>query len=407
MKKMPLVDIVEDAGESEFLSIDAHTMDIILDSNVYLSDLRLQSNRFANFFDYVRRTRSSIILPALVRDEVLQKHREKFATQLSRVEKEMKDLCRYTMKDVRFHAPYLKNETNDLRALLRRPSNSVRTKFLASIDGVDLKEVIRRGIKRVPPASDSGEELRDVVLWLVVLDHAKSTSRPTAFVTGDRGFWKLDKPKDQISEDITSQKVDVRLYRDLPDFTKDNALVSEAVTDSWIADHVKGTVLEEIISDRLRNSLRSWRPRVEGSIQKVTTNRMEFVDGTVYKIDSKTDFAELRYRGFFNVESVTIHYLYATPPASSLTESIQAWQGLGLGGLRTGYGAELGNLVGLRNLLNPQPSSVLSGVQSRGSETVMHTYDVEAQIHISCRVEAGKTDLEVDDIEPEKISPLA
>ena len=61
-------------------------MDIILDSNVYLSDIRLQSNRFANFFDYVRRTRSSIILPALVRDEVAQKHREKLTAQLSRVE---------------------------------------------------------------------------------------------------------------------------------------------------------------------------------------------------------------------------------------------------------------------------------------------------------------------------------
>ncbi len=49
-------------------------MDIILDSNVYISDFWLTSNRFANFFDYVRRTRSSIILPALVRDEVVQKH---------------------------------------------------------------------------------------------------------------------------------------------------------------------------------------------------------------------------------------------------------------------------------------------------------------------------------------------
>src|ERR1700730_11393884 len=237
-------------------------MDIILDSNVYLSDIRLRSNRFGNFFDYGRRTRSSIILPALVRDEVLQKHREKLTTQLSRVEKELKDLCRYTKEDVAFHAPYLKGETDDLRALLRRPSNGVRTKFLASIDGVDLKEVMRRGIKRVPPASESGEELRDVVLWLIVLDHAKSISRATAFVTADRGFWESDKPKDQISQDIASQKVDIRLYRDLPDFTKDNALVSETVTDSWIADHLKGTTLEDIIADPVRDSLKSSRPRV-------------------------------------------------------------------------------------------------------------------------------------------------
>jgi PIN domain len=225
-------------------------MDIILDSNVYISDFRLTSNRFANFFDYVHRTRSSIILPALVRDEVVQIHYEKLSTQLSRVEKELKELRRYTIDEVAFHAPYLAGETKDLKALLRRPSNGVRTKFLASLDGVDLKEVIRRGIKRLPPASESGEELRDVVLWLVVLAHAKSTSRPTAFVTADSGFWESDKPKTQMLRDIDSQQVDVRLYKDLAEFTKANALVSEAVTQSWIETHVTGTNLDEIKADR-------------------------------------------------------------------------------------------------------------------------------------------------------------
>jgi predicted nucleic acid-binding protein len=52
-------------------------MDIVLDSNIYLADLRLKSNRFANFFDYVRRARSTILLPALVRDEIVQKQSEK------------------------------------------------------------------------------------------------------------------------------------------------------------------------------------------------------------------------------------------------------------------------------------------------------------------------------------------
>jgi PIN domain len=307
-------------------------MDIVLDSNIYLTDIRLRSNRFANFFDYVRRTRSSILLPALVRDEVVQKHREKLTIQLSRVEKELKELRRYTMDDVTFHAPYLKGETNDLKALLRRPSKSVRTKFLASMDGVDLKEIVRRGINRVPPASESGEELRDVILWLITLDHAKSTSRPTAFVTADAGFWEADKPKGQILQDIDSAKVDIRLYKDLAEFTRDNALVSEPVTYAWIDAHLSGATLEEMIAGPLRDSLKASR-RVTGDIQKVTSTQIRFVDGSIYKIDARTDFAELRYRGFFVVETVSVRYDF------SQFESLPSAQGFG----------------SLRSLTSPEP----------------------------------------------------
>jgi hypothetical protein len=37
-------------------------MDIILDSNVYLSDIRMESIRFKNLFDYLRRTRSLLVI---------------------------------------------------------------------------------------------------------------------------------------------------------------------------------------------------------------------------------------------------------------------------------------------------------------------------------------------------------
>jgi hypothetical protein len=225
-------------------------MNIILDSNVYLSDIKMQSNRFANFFDYVRRTRSNLILPALVRDEVVQKQREKLTIHLSRVEKELKELRRYSLDKITFDAPYLKGETNDLKALLRKPSKGVRTRFLASTDAVLLNEVIRRGINRVPPASESGEELRDVILWLIVLGYAESTAHPTAFVTADTGFWNADKPKNQMLLDASSRNVNIRLYKDLQEFTKDNALDSEPVTVSWIEAHLTVPTIENLVGLR-------------------------------------------------------------------------------------------------------------------------------------------------------------
>jgi hypothetical protein len=365
-------------------------MDIILDSNIYLSDVRLKSNRFANFFDYVRRTRSSVILPGLVRDEVVQKHSQKLAAQLSRVEKEVRELQRYTMKDVTFHPPYPKGETNDLKALLRRPSQGIRTKFVAGTDGVDLNEVVRRGIKRVPPASATGEELRDVVLWLLVLARAKGTGRTTAFVTEDSGFWGADEPKPQILEDINSLGADLHLYRGLAEFTKENALVSEAATDAWTQAHLKGLDLHSLIEGPLRDALRKSR-RVAGHVERITTISLQFVDGSVYKVDDKTDFAELRYRGSFAVEATSVQYR-ASP----------FW-----GAFPPGQGAGLGNLVRLADLMGPITPTGFGAASSEGErgDVQRSTYSVEAEVYLSCRIEDGKAEVEIDNVRLAEVAP--
>jgi hypothetical protein len=123
--------------------------------------------------------------------------------------------------------------------------------------------------------------------------------------------------------------------------------------------------------------------RVTGNIQRITPSQLEFVTGTIYKIDARADFAELRYRGSFVIESTSVHYpftAFGTP-----------WSGQGLGNLRS-----------LRDLLNPTaPLASLSGVsQERQGEVHTHIYDAEVEIHLSCRIEAGKTEIEVDDVNP-------
>src|SRR4051812_801783 len=65
-------------------------MDVILDSSQILSDPRMQGSKFQILFRYLRRTSSSLVIPKMVRDEVLaryperiQKSREKLIDALS------------------------------------------------------------------------------------------------------------------------------------------------------------------------------------------------------------------------------------------------------------------------------------------------------------------------------------
>jgi PIN domain len=361
-------------------------MDIFLDSNIWLTDIHLKSNRFANFFDFVRRTRSRVLLPAMVRDEVTNRHADKLAVHVSRVEKELKELRRYALDRVSFQAPYGKGETRSLKALLRKPSRGVRTHFLPTADDVDLDEVIRRGVERVPPASPSGEELRDVILWLLVLSHAKASSRPTAFVSADNGFWEGDRPKEQILSDIRVSEVDLRIYTDLAAFTKDNALISERVTDPWAESHV-GANFDDLVAQAIRQTLKRGNRQVSGTIQSVTATKLVFEAGSLYKIDTKTSFAELSYRGFFNVETISVRY------QMSLFDSVPQSQPPSFGGGSFAWpGAN--RMVPLSSLLNPGREN---------PETYRNRYNVEAEIRVSCRVQEERAETEIDEIVPVKV----
>jgi hypothetical protein len=54
--------------------------------------------------------------------------------------------------------------------------------YVPEITGTFVQEVFMRGIHRIRPASDDGEELRDVILWLWVLEYANTIS-PVTFIS--------------------------------------------------------------------------------------------------------------------------------------------------------------------------------------------------------------------------------
>jgi len=160
-------------------------MRIILDSNVYVADFRMEGIAFSNLFDFIRKTRSTLVLPRIVREEVVHRYIERFTAQVRETGKSWK-LFRYLMLDhdpAEFQKPDLKYQVRELRKRLRTPVKGVAIQYCPDVSGVDINEVAIRGIRRIPPASLAGEELRDVIIWYQVLSVSKGAGDMTAFVT--------------------------------------------------------------------------------------------------------------------------------------------------------------------------------------------------------------------------------
>jgi hypothetical protein len=62
-------------------------------------------------------------------------------------------------------------------------------RYYPDVNGVDVNEVFLSGVKRRRPANKDGEELRDVIIWLIALQYADKEKKQIALVSNDGGFW--------------------------------------------------------------------------------------------------------------------------------------------------------------------------------------------------------------------------
>jgi hypothetical protein len=276
-------------------------MQIILDTNIYLADVQLRGIGFQNLFAYVRRTGSELVLPRIVREEIVARYSDRLESAIRAVRKVWKPYSDLLLEDDSrdFDAPDVKYEIRGLRKLLKSPAKGIQLKYVADFSGVDIHEVVKRGIHRMRPASDEGEELRDVILWLFVLAYAKQSGSPVAFISGDRAFWNENEPVAQVKEDIRKAAVDVRLYRKTADFVTANAPSSEEIPTDALAKMFSRQLIEEPALSLARETLTQeyWGGRIgrlfqsDGELEIVS---LMPISGTFYKVDKDHDFAEAK-----------------------------------------------------------------------------------------------------------------
>ena len=346
-------------------------MQVILDANIYLADVQLRGIGFQNLFAYVRRTGSELVLPRIVREETVARYSDRLESAIRAVQKVWKPysdlLLEHDSRD--FDAPDVKYEIRALRKLLKSPAKGIRLKYVADFSGVDIHEVVKRGIHRMRPASDEGEELRDVILWLFVLAYAKQSGSPVAFISGDRAFWNENEPAAQVKEDIRKAAVDVRLYRKTADFVAANAPSSEEIPTDALAKMFSRQLIEEPALSLARETLTQeyWGGRIGRLFQSV--GELEIVSlkpisGTFYKVDKDHDFAEAK---------ILLKVKYTQPARGQLPEMPP----FGIGAATAILGGEM-QVPAARNMKNPDFYEIEATVFGRMERRQLISVEVNA-----------------------------
>jgi hypothetical protein len=373
-------------------------MDFILDSNIYINDYRMRGPQFGEFFAHLKRTKSRLVTPAIVIDEVIERYRKDISEAFNTAKRSWKELQNKCLSDaVNLPDVDVHKEVEYMKQRLERPISGVEVSVVSDLSRVDIAEVVRRGIKRIRPANGKGEELRDVVIWLFVLGYAKESKSEVAFISGDRTFRceEVESLHPDLQKDISDADVDVTFHPSLAQCIAEHSLSIQTIREAWLEKY--------ITREKIKEELTRLVGRLEingGAVEDIAIESLDFLGGKRYKVAGRSFYAEAEYRGkaAFSVNAFknifknmlrgtqTVNVSSTISPSGALIEP------------GTAFTIPLGEIGNVQNAIQtPRPEALMytsSAVANLGlgsfREPSIRRYRCSLRMFLSARVEEEK-----------------
>jgi hypothetical protein len=288
-------------------------MDIILDTNSYYSLINSSgrnfttTNIFVELVTYLRRTKSDLVIPAVTFNEITARYRDMLRASAKETQDAWSTLQRQSMSGwYDFEGPDIDDEVSQLQKYLLRPTPGFTSRVYDNYSRVRIEEVVQRGIDRIRPANDRGEELRDVVVWLMAVEFAKESKRELAFISDDNTFKDEDGDlHPHLKEDIKRAAAKITYYHSIRKFVAANSLASEPMTPEQFAAVVNS---EEILA-LARDKLLQARLR-QGVIKDVDILRMELIEAQKYLVGEGSFYIEAQHKGECSLRTIETRLSY-------------------------------------------------------------------------------------------------
>lgn len=287
-------------------------MDVVLDTNIVRQDFLMNSSHFRVLFDYLEKTNSSVVVPQIVYQELASVYRRELRRFLDQYGKAEASLQRLLV-ETRFDKPKLtvEDELDKYLAFVKKKLGLTDKKIVPYKDHY-LPEVVRRATGRIKPCSDKGEEFRDALLWLTILDIARQrTDKMLAFISGNTREFASEEGTLHpcLVEEAEGEGLKILYFRSISDFVKEHATRIDYITKEWllsasIVDSVSKHVLKAF-EDWGQAQLTRWaerRGKQTSGYAVPCSVSLEIEDFYVYEMTDGSVFVQAQCVGELEVE---------------------------------------------------------------------------------------------------------
>jgi hypothetical protein len=232
-------------------------MNVILDANIYISDYWMQSQDFRFLKDYINKTKSSLLLPSVVLEEVKGIFKNQLIDNAQKLQSILSQLSR-------FRIALISNEE------IQKSIETANEKFITEIEFYFTQhhakviplsvsatnEAINRSIYRIPPCRQTGEGLRDALIWLQILEYLQGDKQQqlAAFICRDKHDFVQNNGRELVSkllEDLKERNIKLEYYPDLESFLRKHAKPIEHINKEWLKERINVSQVNQLILHHL------------------------------------------------------------------------------------------------------------------------------------------------------------
>ncbi len=241
-------------------------MRVILDTNIIVNNYHFNTPKFIGLFGYARRTKSKVIIPFYVTQEVLKKYDE----YLTKYSQEMKKDNRVLFnKDFSIDTKQLYTEYGAIFEKLVR-SGDIE---IAEPSKVDSTVIFNRALTGQAPFKAGDKGIRDTLIWLNVVDIVnKNPKEDFCFITENTKDFGSKELFSSLKEDLKENAPRLFYFNSLEEFLSEYG--------DKIA-FIKNSLIEEFLNEQYKyiTSLIDIDSLLESKIEGVQANYVDSVDG--------------------------------------------------------------------------------------------------------------------------------
>lgn len=266
-------------------------MDVVLDTNILIADIWQNSQNFRFLMDYIEKTNSFVLIPSVVDVEIKAFFTRKIKDNLQEIETAIKRAERFGINKI----PPLDTESianaahQSWDAVYETLFKKAHGKVIPLVETI-VNEAIRRAAYRLAPCKDNGEGIRDVFIWLQILEYcrAKKDGEPVAFISlNTHDFANQDKTtlRVELENELREQGVKLLYYPSLENFLKEYAKPISHISNDWLIGHIDFSLVEKKIQNYFNTGWQSKWQRDKFKISKSEYRDYYQIDDDIKDID--------------------------------------------------------------------------------------------------------------------------
>lgn len=234
--------------------LGTNNMNVLLDTNIFLSDLSYSKPEFEALKNYLETTGASLLIPNTVDKEVRKNIKTKSSSEYDK-------LC--SLNAVRLELLKDIPTVNQIEATITSSYETYIEKVgnIRLEDKVSLDEVVERSLRETPPFKTEGKGLRDALVWYNLIDYLRiKTDDTIAFISNNSSDFGKDELKPELKEELASLSLfdKVHFFNSLNDFLDEFGNSISFIDDRLVEDALKSylndrsfTGLEDELKDRM------------------------------------------------------------------------------------------------------------------------------------------------------------